>query len=472
MVKLFLTDTEAQKTCQTLVESPEDITQIHTIAEYMAQDGETMSNVRSAPIDKSTPIPAQKDHSQPSLKRRRLSNNQERDREVIQTAPALHEATAEFVALVDVSCDADINELSSITQNQNDAGDELPTLQDDMDLLDFFDPFFGLPLEQRAGFGLDFTSGLGEGFSPLEQSTISSIQSNQLTFKISQSTSHTNAPINSSQPHLVPPRQENSSTKVETNLETLSLPTTDGQENHYGVSVAPTVHRTPVAKQTSLVFTESMRASMLEDLLTRSTTEQASTFRLPSANSLQKCITSFIESFHIHLPLFHLQTFDLDRTPSPLTLAMCAIGALYRLERKVAASLYLKAEQALSSKPQPSNHVETSRQFIQGWATPLFERPVLYHDSLWKAQTRLLLTFFASFSGDPEVMSKAITTLGEFALVCLLFPWETIKCSLDLQDFRRLSPNARPRPFETSSPSWPEWVERECLKRYGKMVKP
>lgn len=67
---------------------------------------------------------------------------------------------------------------------------------------------------------------------------------------------------------------------------------------------------------------------------------------IPAAKFLQSCLSSYITCFHIHFPLIHIQTLELQHAPSPLILAICAIGALYRLDRRRARMMYNLAKQS------------------------------------------------------------------------------------------------------------------------------
>lgn len=61
---------------------------------------------------------------------------------------------------------------------------------------------------------------------------------------------------------------------------------------------------------------------------------------LPPAKTCQTLLHSYVKSFHCHLPFIHLQSMDVQKTPGPLVLAMCSIGALYRLDRRRSQHLY------------------------------------------------------------------------------------------------------------------------------------
>lgn len=302
---------------------------------------------------------------------------------------------------------------ADISSNHNPLITSPPTFTPfnaDIGLLEFFDPFFGLPAEQTVDMSLPGLKGLTEGFSPLEQFSSSSVDSRQ----------------GGKDSELFLPSEG-----LGTDQANMRIPPTLGSNNltdyfrtdpadfflKSGSVPVPKVRRMASAKPPTLVFTETMRTKLMEDLSTRLPSEKLDDFHLPPAIALQKCFRTFVDAFHVHLPIFHLPTMDFERTPSPLVLAMCAIGALYRLERKVAASLYHKADQALSVRARRGSLIERTPNLLEDWTRPVSDQLNRYRDSLWTGQTRLLLTMFASFSGDPEVMSRAIAQIGEFSLV-------------------------------------------------------
>lgn len=60
----------------------------------------------------------------------------------------------------------------------------------------------------------------------------------------------------------------------------------------------------------------------------------------PSLRDLRRFFSSYIDCFHRHFPIIHLPSLKPSTAPSPLILAMSGIGALYRLDRKRAHSIY------------------------------------------------------------------------------------------------------------------------------------
>lgn len=95
--------------------------------------------------------------------------------------------------------------------------------------------------------------------------------------------------------------------------------------------------------------------ALRQDLVSRLQRENVFN-QLPSAKLCQNFLLTYMECFHGHLPIIHLPTFDLNKTPSPLTLALCCIGALYRLDRRRARQLYDLAAEAVESVS--CNHVK------------------------------------------------------------------------------------------------------------------
>lgn len=68
---------------------------------------------------------------------------------------------------------------------------------------------------------------------------------------------------------------------------------------------------------------------------------------LPSFRVLRRLFSGYIDCFHRHLPMIHLPSLKPAESPSALILAMSCIGALYRLDRRRAASTYCLARKLL-----------------------------------------------------------------------------------------------------------------------------
>ncbi|KIW22291.1 uncharacterized protein PV07_12192 [Cladophialophora immunda] len=335
----------------------------------------------------------------------------------------------------------------------------LPDLDGDLEFLDFFDPFLGLPPKQLEAFAMPPLGGNTDGWSPLENFSGSS-QASMQDYGFQQthiSTAHETPSVDDSNQSWETASHANSRSKEFSGPwdETSAQGFTTNRSDFESCSSFQ-IPQTKFSKPPALAFTESMRAHLLRDLSNRLSAENLGNFRLPSAAALQKCIRTYVDAFHVHLPIFHLQTMDFETTPSPLILAICAIGALYRLERKIAASLYLKADQALAAAVvDRGEHLHKKPRLLEEWVQPRSQSPKSTPESLWKSQTRLLLAMLSCFSGDTEVISKAIIRLGDF-----------------LVDFRDLAPTVKHRKSRDKPLSWREWIERESVKRvlYGQIM--
>lgn len=295
----------------------------------------------------------------------------------------------------------------------------LPDLDGDLEFLDFFDPFLGLPPKQIEAMALPPLNANGDGWSPLEHFSVSS-QASMQDYGFHQ----VQPPTMNGSPTMDGTGSPSETARPLTRANFEQGPASwngSPQQQLYGADIgdgsSPQLHQAASSKPPPLIFTDQMRASLLKDLSHRLRSDQSTTFRLPTAAALQKCIRTYVDAFHVHLPIFHLQTMDFSRTPSPLVLAICAIGALYRLERRTAAALYLKADQALFAAVDRGGHLHKKARLLEDWIRPPLESPTSFQESLWTSQTRLLLAMLSCFSGDTEVISKAIVHLGDFLIV-------------------------------------------------------
>jgi hypothetical protein len=290
----------------------------------------------------------------------------------------------------------------------------LPDLDGDLEFLDFFDPFLGMQPKQVEAFSLAPLN--MDGWSPLENFSSSS-QTSVQDYGFQQLL---DCPSSTS-PLLDLSSLETTAPAVPgLNYVDHTEPTALLIESER--STTPKLAQTLSSRPPALVVTEQTRANLLKDLSSRLPPDPA--FRLPTATALQKCVRTYVDAFHVHLPIFHLHTMDLAQTPSPLVLAICAIGAQYRLERKVAAALYVKADQALAAVTDRGDRLHQIPRLLEDWSRPSAaseERTKPGRISLWTSQTRLLLAMFASFSGDLEVIFKALVHLGDFLIVSDLF---------------------------------------------------
>ncbi|KAL2411615.1 hypothetical protein ABEF92_005097 [Exophiala dermatitidis] len=334
----------------------------------------------------------------------------------------------------------------------------LPDLDGDLEFLDFFDPFLGLHPKQIEACAFPPLPVNAEGWSPLENFSASSQTSLQdYGFPDGHGPTLANAQIAESG-DLSSHTADSSNCDLEQGWrhdDEQSIPAQVGSLNGAETYQTPQMEKPVVDKHVNLVFSEEVRTALLEDLSHRVSDDLLQGFRLPGITALQKCLGTYVDSFHVHMPIFHLQTLKLSSTPSPLLLAVCAIGALYRLERKVAASLYLMADQALCATVDRRGRPNQKPRLLEDWTQPVTEEPRSHRECIWTSQARLLLSMFACFSGEPDVVAKAIVQLGEFLI-----------------DYRELAPTVKCHKPGLEWLTWEQWIERETVKRllYGHIM--
>lgn len=83
---------------------------------------------------------------------------------------------------------------------------------------------------------------------------------------------------------------------------------------------------------------------IVTDTKSRLSVEQFEENEMLSSQDMQRFLTSYFTCFHCHCPIIHIPSMDLRSVPSHLILAICALGALYRLSRKTAKQLWYWAE--------------------------------------------------------------------------------------------------------------------------------
>lgn len=147
------------------------------------------------------------------------------------------------------------------------------------------------------------------------------------------------------------------------------------------------------------------------------------------SKDIQRFLNSYVDCFHRHLPFLHLASLLPAETPSPLLLAISSIGALYRLDRRRALLLFKLSNNTLLKAREQKSPGSAARE-----------------DPLWMYQARILLDFYAFFSGDTAIIEAAFSQVGYFTPV-----------------YRRIRHNLA---SNTSQPtSWEQWIEREARRR-------
>ncbi|OQV07302.1 hypothetical protein CLAIMM_11757 [Cladophialophora immunda] len=329
--------------------------------------------------------------------------------------------------------------------------------------LDFFDPFLGLSHD-----ALDFSGSHHDiehlrALSPLSQ--LGDSMSQHREFAVRDIETPTNVTILHWQ--LPPPGTSIGSPtpRIQSQVQALSQ-TPNRMDNSTtlaksspdsAMSNAPSLPRVVHASQVrraSFGITQKARTALYADLAARLTREEMWDFDFPEALALEKCMRSYTDAFHVHLPIVHIPALLVEETPSPLILIMCAIGALYRLERKSATSMYRKASQAFTLSM--SSWLAVNEPLLAIDNSPPWQNETTHPKSLplWMMQTRFLLALFGTLNGSAGLIKTAFGWLGS----------QWIDCHLMLS-----SVSVGETGGETT---WRGWLERESFKRlfYGVVI--
>jgi len=148
---------------------------------------------------------------------------------------------------------------------------------------------------------------------------------------------------------------------------------------------------------------------------------KVSEFTLPPRNTLSRYIQRYFKSFHRHQPFLHDATWLPSEAAHPLVLAVCANGALYNLERKIAISFHQTAVAMMKSEDE----------------------------GLWALQTMMLLIAFAAWSGEIEDLRLALRLQARV----------TINLRQEWASFVFKS--------ESAIANWRKWLEHESMKRFA-----
>ncbi|KAJ5523623.1 hypothetical protein N7513_013167 [Penicillium frequentans] len=245
----------------------------------------------------------------------------------------------------------------------------------------------------------------------------------------------------------------------------ISPPPEDGSPNDQTASI-PTVVMRDCPRLKPAMITEGMRQNLISNLLAMGCDKEITT-KIPSSTVLQNCMRAYFERFDIHVGLFHLPTLNIGQLDSPLTLAMCAIGALYRLDRRLSAFLFLTAERAVNMFSFQRDGDSASPSFETQDLETLGKQPMGNFKPVWELQTRVLV-FIATLGGKPTFSRKAVDGIGRKFSLPLYFSslsngltdsFEVLAC-----EYRILASRLQRDTWHTDV-SWHRWVDRESMKR-------
>lgn len=132
----------------------------------------------------------------------------------------------------------------------------------------------------------------------------------------------------------------------------------------------------------------------------------------PTPAALRLFLGTYFDVFNVHLPLLHAPSFDPDAQPVGLLLAMAAVGALYRLERRAVGALYRAADAAA---PVGASQIQVG-SFHRGTSAEGPTAATGKWHSLAYYQTRLLLQYVGILGGDSELAERSLGMIAELSL--------------------------------------------------------
>ncbi|KAB2580121.1 hypothetical protein DBV05_g1158 [Lasiodiplodia theobromae] len=149
---------------------------------------------------------------------------------------------------------------------------------------------------------------------------------------------------------------------------------------------------------------EQQRASYLDQLSTFSGV-LPSTFVLPSRLSISRYVAGFVDGLSHHFPFIHMPTFSITANPDApeLVLALMAVGAQYRYERRSATALYHAARAIISERIR-------RRELPDPHAASFHERlPRTPPNLLATTRAILLLAKFAAWQASPALIRESLS---------------------------------------------------------------
>ncbi|KAI3340387.1 hypothetical protein F4824DRAFT_487341 [Ustulina deusta] len=132
---------------------------------------------------------------------------------------------------------------------------------------------------------------------------------------------------------------------------------------------------------------------------------------IPTNNALSRGLETYLNCTEKYLPFIHIPTFSVEERDVELSLAMAALGLLYRFEHNKAYKLYFMARAIWSEKNR-----REQLQLVSDVICNLDHIVQSKSDGLRKIQTLILFVIFASW-GNKRVRPDALSMAGELAVL-------------------------------------------------------
>ena len=177
-------------------------------------------------------------------------------------------------------------------------------------------------------------------------------------------------------------------------------------------------------------------------------------FRPPSRYALSCSIDGFVDGLNEHLPFIHAPTLSISRCSPALTLAIAACGSQFRFESTRGLAFFHAARALLLDEldAQKPPKLRTRQQHqIESCATR-HEQQRITGDSMENIQTLLLLTIFATWGNNLEILQDILSLQGVLAALTRAHGL----CEPDTPS--RIEVDGRPE-------NWFNWVRQERDRR-------
>ncbi|KAI1291631.1 hypothetical protein F5Y03DRAFT_30685 [Xylaria venustula] len=132
---------------------------------------------------------------------------------------------------------------------------------------------------------------------------------------------------------------------------------------------------------------------------------------MPTNNNLSRGLEMYFKCTHKYLPFIHIATFSIEQWDVETSLAMAALGLIYRFEHSKAYKLYFMARTIWCEKAR-----REQLQLVSDLMCNIDYTVQGKSDKLRKIQTLILLAIFASW-GNKRVRHHALSMTGELAIL-------------------------------------------------------
>lgn len=139
----------------------------------------------------------------------------------------------------------------------------------------------------------------------------------------------------------------------------------------------------------------------------------------PSTYTLSRFLDGYLDGLNQHLPFIHSPTLSIASCTPALTLLLAACGSHYRFERTRGFQLFHAGRAILSELLRRSAFLEPSKESEASTQTSQDRIHESLHDEsedrIEVIQSLLLLTIFASWSHNPDILKKVVPLQGTLA---------------------------------------------------------